>query len=65
MILTATSVNAHHKPDSFLSFVDTFSLFFLVQIIIRTRACRGGNGCSGLIYKGGEDDDDDVNGDER
>lgn len=32
------------------------SLFFpLVQIIIRTRACRGGTGCSGLIPKGDED----------
>jgi hypothetical protein len=64
VILTATSVNAHHKPDPFLSSADTSSLFFLVQIILRTRACGGGTGCSGLIHRGGEDDDGDVNGKE-
>jgi hypothetical protein len=62
VILSATSVDAHHKLDSFLSFADTSSLFFLVQITIHTRACQSGTGCSGLIRKGSNVNNDEIIG---
>ena len=46
----------NHKPDLFLCLADTFPPFFLVQIMTRTRACRGGTGCPSLIHNGGDAD---------
>ena len=46
----------NHKPDLFLCLADTFPPFFLVQIMTRTRACRGGTGCPSFIHNGGDAD---------
>ena len=42
----------------------SLSLPFLVQIILHSRACGGGTGCSGLIHKAGEDHGGGVDGNE-